>query len=207
MQLAYGMLLRMDSLRTAHAHAVQLTIDAALAISTDQLTWPTPCADWNLTELLDHMTVQNHGFAAAAGNGSDEAVWTTGAYRHDPVSDYVMSAAAVTAAFAVSDVIDRPFSLPELSREQTFPGSQAITMHLVDSLVHAWDVARAVGHNIDPGQELLDQTLHIAEQVPDSEDRRQSSAHFGPRVALPANASDLDRVLTLFGRSPQWPSM
>lgn len=199
------MFVHMDSLHAAHARAVQLTIDAVQPIATHQLTSPTPCAEWNLTELLDHMTVQNHGFAAAAaGQGSDETIWATGAHRADPVGDYLASATVVTEAFADPGIFDRPFSLPELSREQTFTGVQAVTMHMVDSLIHAWDVARSIGHDITPDPELIDKTLQIAEQVPDDEDRRRPGAHFGPRVAVPDQASDFDRALALLGRSPNW---
>lgn len=167
----------------------------------------TPCAEWNLAELLDHMTVQNNGFAAAAaGNGGDEKLWIAGTQRDDPVGDYVKSATAVTMAFAQSDVTERHFALPELSRDQTFIGSQAIAMHLVDSLVHAWDVARAIGRHIDPDETLTELALHIAEQVPDGETRLLPGSPFGPRTDPPANSTGLDRTLALLGRSPRWPS-
>ncbi|WP_345217755.1 TIGR03086 family metal-binding protein [Georgenia halophila] len=197
----------METLQNAHVRAVDLTVDAVRPITTDQLARRTPCADWNLAELLDHMTVQNHGFAAAAaGAGADEDLWRTGAAREDPVSDYLKSARVVTAAFAAPDVADRSFSLPELSRDQEFAGSQAMTMHMVDSFVHAWDVARAAGRGLDPDPELIDRTLSIAEQIPDDEARRRPGAPFGPPLAVPAGAPPLDRLLALFGRSPAWPN-
>jgi uncharacterized protein (TIGR03086 family) len=192
-------------LQDAHARALQLTVDQVRSITIDQLGRPTPCADWDLAELLDHMTVQNHGFAAAAaGNGADEALWTTGVHREDPVSDYLDSADTVAHAFAEPDVTNRAFTLPELSQDKDFSGSQAITMHLVDSVVHAWDVARAIGHDIDPDEELIERTLRIAEQIPDGASRHEPGAHFGPRVALAAQHTALDRVVALFGRSPGW---
>ena len=201
------MLLLMNKLQTSHTHAVQLTIDAVHLISPDELTKPTPCAEWNLAQLLDHMTVQNNGFAAAAtGHGDDEALWIAGTQRDDPIGDYLESADVVTAAFAQPAVADRQFALPELSREQTFIGSQAIAMHLVDSLVHAWDVARAIGRHIYPDQELTELALQIAEQVPDGETRLLPGSPFGPQTESPAHSTGLDRTLALLGRSPQWPS-
>ncbi len=200
------MLVLMNTIQILHAQAVQLTVDAAQPITPDQLTRKTPCAEWNLAELLDHMTVQNNGFAAAAaGIGQDDALWITGTQRDDPVGDYLKSATVVTAAFAESGVMHRQFALPELSRDQTFIGSQAIAMHLVDSLVHAWDVARTIGQDIDPDEELTDLALQIAEQVPDADDRSLPGSPFGPRTEPPANATGLDRTLALLGRSPQWP--
>ncbi|WP_026875825.1 TIGR03086 family metal-binding protein [Jiangella gansuensis] len=189
----------------AHARSVQLTVDAVSAVSPGQLTLKTPCSEWNLTQLLDHMTVQNLGFAAAAnGAGADDALWATGAHRDDPTADYLASAAAVSDAFAPADVLDRQLWLPELSREQAFSGAQAITMHTVDSVLHAWDVARSIGRNLDPDPELVEFTLGIGHQVPDGDDRRQPGAHFGPRAQIPAGASAWDQTLALFGRSPDW---
>ncbi|NDL56420.1 TIGR03086 family metal-binding protein [Phytoactinopolyspora mesophila] len=195
----------MIDFQAAHPHAVQLTVDAVRSVSTDQLTNPTPCADWDLSLLLDHMTVQNLGFAAAAaGNGTDDAVWVTAGRRADPVADYLASATVVTQAFAEPGVVDRAFSLPELSRDRTFTGSQAIAMHTVDSLVHAWDVARSIGHDIHPDPDLIEATLALVEQIPDDETRRQPGAHFAPRLAVPSQASAFDRVLALLGRAPHW---
>lgn len=190
-----------------HARSVQLTVDAARSISPDQLALPTPCAEWNLAQLLDHMTVQNLGFAAAAaGNGADEAVWATGARRDDPVADYLDSAIAVTGAFATPDVLGRSLTLPELSSEHAFTGEQAIIMHTVDSVVHAWDVARAIGRSISPDPDLVQFTVDIAEQIPDGDDRAAPGAHFAPRVSVAGDVTAVERMLALLGRSPGWSS-
>jgi uncharacterized protein (TIGR03086 family) len=197
----------MDTLTELHIRAVQLTVEAVRPLSPDQLSEPTPCADWDLAALLDHMTAQNLGFAAAAtGNREDETVWATGSNRQNAVADYLASASTVIDAFASSDIEQRSFFLPELSREQDFVGSQAVAMHAIDSLIHAWDVARAAGRNITPDSDLVDMTLEVVEQIPDSEDRRAPGAHFGPRAETPASGSKFDHVLALLGRSPSWPA-
>lgn len=199
------MLTLMATLRATHTQSVQLTIDAVRSVSPGPLSRPTPCTEWNLAELLDHMTVQNFGFAgAAAGNGADETLWTTGAHRNDPIADYLASASAVTEAFAAPEALERPLWLPELSNEQQFTGEQAITMHTVDSIIHAWDVARSVGATIDPDSDLIGFTVQIGEQIPDGDDRYQPGAHFGPRVTDASQTTSLNRMLALFGRAPDW---
>ena len=195
----------MITLRTAHAQSVQLTIDAVRSVSPGQLSRPTPCTQWNLTELLDHMTVQNLGFAgAAAGNGADETLWTTGAHRNDPIADYLASATAVTEAFADQEALDRSLWLPELSKEQQFTGEQAITMHAIDSIIHAWDVARTIDTTIDPAGDLVEFAMKIGEQIPDGDDRQQPGSHFGPRTSGTSDETAWDRTLALFGRSSAW---
>src|ERR1700744_1472971 len=68
-----------EDVRPLHRIAVLASVDVVSAVTADDLAKPTPCAGWNLADLLAHMTVQHRGFAAAArGHGADEAVWQTG---------------------------------------------------------------------------------------------------------------------------------
>ncbi|MGC7228617.1 maleylpyruvate isomerase N-terminal domain-containing protein, partial [Mycobacteroides abscessus] len=65
-----------SDLRDVHKTAVQTSADIVSAVTRGDLRRPTPCAGWTLGDLLTHMTVQHHGFAAAArGAGGDPTVW------------------------------------------------------------------------------------------------------------------------------------
>ncbi|MFE3289937.1 TIGR03086 family metal-binding protein [Rhodococcus sp. NPDC059234] len=184
--------------------AVQAGVAVVKGATESDLARPTPCAEWDLRALLDHMTVQHNGFAAAArGLGGDPAVWRTGGERPDPIADYLDSADAVLAAFAESGVSERDFLLPEIHSSATFPGAVAIGFHLVDYVVHGWDVARALGLAFDPGSEVTAAALHIAERVPSGPARLVSGSAFAP-VLPAAGGSALDRTLRLLGRSPNW---
>lgn len=70
----------------------------------------------------------------------------------------------------------------------------------IDSLLHAWYIARSVGQDIELDPALADFAINVGEQIPDDEDRNKSGAHFGPRVPLPYGETALGRVLALFGR-------
>src|ERR1700684_4206987 len=140
-----------QDVRPLHRIAVLASVDVVAAVTADDLARPTPCAGWNLADLLTHMTVQHRGFAAAArGAGADLAIWepatVADAVTSDPVATYAAAAAAVIDAFAGPEVPDATFALPEFGPGATFPGSVAISFHLVDYVVHGWDVARTLGH-------------------------------------------------------------
>jgi hypothetical protein len=47
--------------------------------------------------------------------------------------------------------------------------------------------------------------LRVAEMVPNGPERRDAGAAFRPGRMPPEGASTLDRILTLLGRSPDWP--
>ena len=187
------------------ARAVRESVALAARVTAADLGRPTPCSDWNLGELLAHMTVQHRGFAAAAaGHGGDPEVWRVPAPASDPVSAYTEAAAAVIAAFAEDGAEQRDFALPEIATAMTFPGRQAIAFHLVDYIVHSWDVARSLGLQPDLDDEVLAVGLKVAEAVPGGQARLQPGAAFGPALDTP-EAATLDRIVALLGRSPHWP--
>lgn len=183
-----------------HERAVRLSIDAVEAASEAPLSIETPCAGWDLRALLVHMGTQNRGFAAAARGANDPAVWVVH-HAVDPIGDYVRSAHEVVEAFAAGEA--RTVFLPEIPPGH-FPAATALGFHLIDSVVHAWDVARSVGHVIDLDADLAPAALRIAEAVPTGRARLRPGAAFGPALEVADTTATLARILGILGRSPEW---
>jgi uncharacterized protein (TIGR03086 family) len=192
-----------------HRTAVAASVDAVSAVTLDQLANRTPCADWNLADLIAHMVVQNRGFAAAArGNGADLPVWdpatAAGEVALDPVTAYADSATEVLDAFAADGVSEMEFALPDFGPGATFPAAIAIGFHFVDYVVHGWDVARSVGATFELPKEVVAAVLPLALAVPDGAFRSAAASPFHPAIAVDGRVDDMDRVLTHLGRSPGW---
>ena len=182
----------------------RLVIDASVAVvsrvQADDLGRPTPCAEWTLADLLAHMTAQHRGFAAAArGRGGDHAAWEV---RPASPDDYAVAAKEVLAAFAESDVAE--FELPEFQPVSHFPAARAIGFHLIDYVVHGWDVARSIGLDYELAPEVAEPALRIALAVPNGDNRLAPGAAFAPALAA-SDEDPLRRILTALGRSPEWP--
>jgi uncharacterized protein (TIGR03086 family) len=196
--------MRID-IRELDQRATLASVRVVERITLADLGRPTPCAAWNLGDLLAHMTVQHLGFAAAAsGRGAAPEVWLPQPPGPDPVADYRDAAQRVLAAFAGEDVPEREFRLPEISTATGFPGRQAIGFHCIDYVVHGWDVSRslALPYPLDP--DLLAAALELAATVPGGERRLVPGAAFAPGVTSPDGAGPLDRVVAMLGRSPDW---
>ncbi|MGH3261539.1 MAG: TIGR03086 family metal-binding protein [Trebonia sp.] len=198
-----------QDIRPLHRIAVLASVDVVSAVTVDDLTKPTPCAGWDLGDLLAHMTVQHHGFATAArGHGSDEAVWRADAVvdevAADPAGAYAAAAAEVLEAFAGADALEATFALPEFGPGATFPGAMAIGFHYVDYVVHGWDVARTLGRPVLLPADVLTCAVPLALFVPDGDFRAIDNAPFGPAIPSSEPSDDLDRILAHLGRSPQW---
>ncbi len=169
--------------------AVEESVRVVRHANADVLSRPTPCDGWNLSDLLAHMTAQHRGFAAAArGHGADLSSWQVRSLGDDPVSTYQEAADEVVAAFAAPDVLERELTLPEITRAVAFPARQAIGFHLVDYVVHGWDVARALDVELLLDDEVLDAALLVAQRVPDGDERLQAGAAFRPGLADPPPA-------------------
>ena len=191
------------------AQAVRASVDLVMQATEQDLARPTPCADWTLHGLLRHMIAQHHGFAAAVGGDADLARWQLEPLGEDPAAAYRAAADQVLAAFAADGVLDRDFPLPEIARGLMFPARQAISFHLVDYVVHSWDVARTLGLPADLDPALLETALRVAQVVPGGAARLEPGAAFGPMIDYSGRpgdggARDLDQIVALLGRSPCW---
>jgi len=200
-----------DMLRTHHRTAVMATIDIVQRVSTSDLERPTPCSDWNLLELMAHMTAQHRGFAAAAhGAGGDRAAWETAAVidavAADPAGSYAAAACELLTATAKDEALAVPFELPDFGPGAMFPFEQAIGFHFVDYVVHGWDVARTVRIPFELPDNVIDAALMIGLQVPSGDFRTSVASPFGPALDPLPDGTGLDRLLRHLGRSPTWSS-
>ncbi|MBF6352243.1 MULTISPECIES: TIGR03086 family metal-binding protein [Nocardia] len=195
-----------EDLRELDRTAVLATVKTAELVTPDLLSRPTPCAAWNIGELLAHMAAQHRGFAAAArGEAGDLARWQPRPPGPHTTTEYAESVTEVLAAFAPADVPERLFAMPEFGPGVTVPGHQAIGFHLVDYVVHGWDLARAAGqdYELDPG--CADPVLRIVGQIPDGPERDSPESPFAHALPDTGAGSALDRILRMLGRSPNWP--
>jgi uncharacterized protein (TIGR03086 family) len=171
------------------------------------LDGPTPCAEWTVRALLEHLIAQHHGFArAAAGARDDVADWAPRPLGPDPVGEYAAAADAVTAAFAAfaAGTGDGCY-LAEIRGGVTVPAELAVSFHQLDYVAHTWDLAEALGVDAAP---LLDDAvvaaaLDTARRLPTGDSRTAPGATFAPATA-PAGDTPLAEFLALTGRGPGW---
>jgi len=158
---------------------------------------PTPCAEWDLRALLAHMTGQDRGFAAAA-----LADVSADAFAPRDPATWEAGAAVVVAAFAAADP-DRPVLMPEFG-DMRFPLDTVIGFHLIDTMVHGWDVAVSIGAEVDYDDDLLAAAQRIAEAVPGGDVRTAPGAPFAPILSTVDETDGWARTLALVGRDADW---
>jgi uncharacterized protein (TIGR03086 family) len=185
------------------AQAVRASVELVARAQPADMARPTPCADWTLHGLICHMAAEHYRFAAAAAGDSDPARRRTVRVGSDLVSAYRTSAETVLGEFSAAGVLDRQFSLPGLSVGPVVPAQQAISFHFVDYVVHSWDVARTLDVDLRFTPDLLEAALRVAVAVPDGETRLAPGSAFAPAVPW-RGRSQLDQIVAILGRSPDW---
>jgi uncharacterized protein (TIGR03086 family) len=81
----------------------------------------------------------------------------------------------------------------------------AIGFHLVDYVVHGWDVAASLGTGFQLPDGVVLAALPIARAVPDGQSRTVPGAAFAPGRPVPAGVDPLEEILALLGRAPFTP--
>jgi uncharacterized protein (TIGR03086 family) len=171
--------------------------DLVRRVGPDRWTAATPCSDWNVHALVNHLVNENlwtpplmaGKTIAEVGDAFDGDL--LGA---DPVAAYDTAARAATEAVAADGALDRIVHL-------SFGDVQAaeyVGQLFVDHLVHTWDLARALGED-----DLLDPELVAVavEWFGPREELYRSAGMIAARPDLPAGAGDQDRLLAAFGRA------
>jgi uncharacterized protein (TIGR03086 family) len=166
-----------ETLQDLHTRAMRACAAAVAQAYPVDLGRPTPCEGWTLADLLAHMTAQDRGFAAAArGAVTTVEDWRPAYHGDDAIAQYAEAAEDVRQAIAEDGVLERGFVIPEFATDRLIPGPAALRAHLIDAVVHGWDVARTLGIAYELDDELLAESLAIASSIPDGDNPGGSSA-------------------------------
>lgn len=170
-------------------------------ISTEHLHDPTPCTEWDVEQLRDHVVGWLATFAAGfADPGGQAPRASLDGYQPpaDPVAE--TDTAADTLLRAVrGGAVGRPLRLGD----SAMPGDMALSMILWEYQVHGWDLARATGQPWSPPAEAAAASLSFAPAMLTG-DYQGDGKPFANQVPVPESAAPLDRLLGLSGRDPAW---
>jgi uncharacterized protein (TIGR03086 family) len=186
----------MDDLNDVHRRALDATGKVISGIAAEQWHQPTPCEDWDVHELANHVVAGNYWAAElAAGKTIDEvgSALDGDVLGDDAAGSYHKSAEAAAAAFEAPGALDAACAVSY----GPVPGSVYAGHRIVDVLIHGWDLAKATGQDttLDPG--LVAACTRIVE--PQLE-MLQASGAFAPASAMSADADPQARLLAWLGR-------
>ena len=161
------------------------------AVRPDQLESPTPCTEWTVQQLLDHLVGGTEYLLSAAEQREPAQP------SHATGADYRRGVADVLAALQLPGTMEQTCMSP-LGFE--WPVAQAVAGTFMDVLIHTWDLARATGQDDKLDPDLVDACTAMF--LPDMPERGRAAGIIGPAVQVGDGASPQDRLLAAMGRRP-----
>jgi uncharacterized protein (TIGR03086 family) len=165
-------------------------------IAVDQWTAPTPCAEWSVRDVVDHLVGMNLVFVALF----EESPMPTRGADHlgaDPAGAYHRSAAALRAAAARPGVLERS----QATSVGVATGVERLRWRIADLLTHGWDLVQATGVAAELPDDLVERTLtFVRAQLPG----QPRAGRFADPRPVPDNAPAMDRLAAFTGRPVPW---
>jgi uncharacterized protein (TIGR03086 family) len=179
--------------------------DLIEGVPDELLGAPTPCLDYTLGDLVDHVRRFTLAFTAAAKK--DTAGMTSGRAPGDASSlgdDWRTRIPRDLAALAEAWRDPAAWTGMTMAGGIDLPGELAGLIALDELVVHGWDVARASGQDFDQDRESLEAVHAFVKQFSGPGQEKAREGMFGPEVAVSEDAPLLDRLIGLTGRDPNW---
>lgn len=170
-------------------------------VQPDQLGGPTPCAEYDVSAVVDHIVGAGRR-AAALGRGESPSGEEFPHVELAEAADELRRAGAdAEAAWADDERLASTLTMPW---GETYTGATLVEMYLGELGAHAWDLAAATGQQerLDPG--LAADALDAARDMlkPAYRDAMAPGNPFGQEVEAPADATPWERFAAFMGRTP-----
>jgi uncharacterized protein (TIGR03086 family) len=205
-----------DDPRAVFAAAVSAVRTTAEHVGPQQLHQPTPCGDFDVQELLEHLSVVLPRVAALGAGANPFEIGPALPAPGQSWSDAWLAVAhEIQQLWSDPAILERPMSLPWVQTN----GAGMMAQYTAELTVHTWDLARATGQQVDLDPRAVDTALRAYEQVLPADgrragfeaiaaqmppDARPANPPFGERHETRSNAGAIERLVAWTGRDPGW---
>lgn len=170
------------------ATSVRVTGQIVAGVPADRADDPTPCPDYEVHHLVDHLVGWATSFADRALGVTPPTDPASVSAGPDPAASYATQTARMLEGYGGSGPAD---------------GAVSVDVALIESVVHGWDLAMATGQSAPYPSPVLEAALAAGEAMLQPEYRGPGKS-FGPQVEVPSSAPVLDRLVGFMGRDPGW---
>ena len=163
-----------------------------------QLGLPSPCTEWTVRDVINHITGGSTMFAVCVEEGAvpDDLLGKLVGGDNlgtDYMGAWEAASARAVAAFGIPGVLDKMVKLPF----GEMPAGVALNIAVFDVLTHAADIAIATNQTIDDTA-LVETALEVGHQMIGPELR--TPGVFDPEQPAPDGATPTVRLLAFAGR-------
>lgn len=168
------------------------------AVGSDQWEAATPCTEWDVRTLVNHIVNEDRWVAPLLEGKTIEEVGDSldgDLLGDDPRAAWEAARSEGVSAAAAADLDGTvQVSFGEI------PVTEYLSQVATDHVIHAWDLARGIGADEELAIPVVDAAYaYLAPQI---EAWRQAGA-FGPPAPVPPGATRQVELLALTGRSSE----
>ncbi|WP_405795880.1 TIGR03086 family metal-binding protein [Streptomyces sp. NBC_01506] len=184
-----------DKISTLLERAAADALPVLRGVRDDQLTLPTPCAEYDVHGLLDHLFQVVISFQALAAKGESDFGSPPERLADDRRERFATEVGKLIEAWA------EPGAEDGLTGGMKMPARTVGAMALGDLTVHAWDLARATGQPYEPDAAVVRMlNVEFAALAPTA----RSMNVFGEPFPVGEDATPFESLLAETGRDPGW---
>jgi uncharacterized protein (TIGR03086 family) len=169
-------------------------------VDAGQFGGPTPCTDWDVRALLNHLILwTSYSLEARAHGGSVGQELMDRDFADEPgfADGYRAQLDRALAAWADPAAWTRELNVMGTAT----PAADVAALNIAEMVLHGWDLASATGQRYT----VSDAAAAAATQAVEANaDLFRQYKGFAEPVEVPASASALDRLLATSGRDPAW---
>jgi uncharacterized protein (TIGR03086 family) len=184
------------------ARAQKWTGTIVAGVHEEDLRKSTPCAEWNVATVLDHLMADLDSVnRVASGEQLDlmtaidpEAPDRVGGGWPDPTERFEHLAKEAREIWSRPDALDETYK----TTRSEMPGNALVMINLVDTVVHGWDLAKATGQNTEIPEDVAEAALAFTTKMM----KKGQRIGFDDPVPVADDASATDRLVGWLGRQP-----
>ena len=181
-----------------YGRALERTREVVAGTRADQLEDPTPCSDWNVHALLNHLIGGCLSVAAGAKGETEQMSEGIDRVQGDHLAAYDRAAQAALEAFKEEGALEKKFTMPWGET----PGAAALSLALADATVHGWDLAQATGQKMDIDDDIAEAIYGSTSAMMQPKGDYPRGDSFAEPVEVSEDAPASERMLAYLGRKP-----
>lgn len=163
-------------------------------LDADAWAAPTPCPDFDVHRLAEHLVGGLQGIADAAEGSPTHGFVEPSIELADAARAYRDAGAAAVAAWSVPGRLDADYAMPwGLAR-----GAHLVGFLVLEQVVHGWDLSSALGRPAGFDAEAVAIADGVARAM--DTDAMRSPGMFGPPITPRATATPLEKLVAFLGR-------
>lgn len=174
--------------------ATAVASEKVKGVSSADMSQPTPCSEFDVHALLNHM-LGGLSMLTTAAQGEKATIPDGDQVGSDPARTYDQRRAALLATVRDPGVLDRNWEMPF----GPMAGQMMAGIAFMEHLTHAWDLAKATGQDTTLPSDLVAECTQL---VTPMDAMLRTPGVCGPAVTVGDTASAQDKLIAFMGRNP-----